>query len=484
MFLGIDIGTQSLKAVILDENLGLVGEGARAYAPLFFKQDQVEQDPRTWERALGPAIADALKEARISTTDVQAIGVAGQLDGCVAVTASGDPVANCLIWMDRRASDAMPAIDRETLHRITGIVADPSHLAAKARWIKTNLPDSDSIALYHQPVSYIVERLTGTRVIDHALASTSMVYGLRSRGYERSLLDASDLDARELPPIAEADQRAGRLNRRGSELTGLPEGIVVAVGTGDDFSAPLGAGLREFDCLSVAIGTGEVVGSLFATPTVDPHFLVETHAYPAGNYFVENPGWLSGGAVKWLMAILDIPDYAEFERLASAAPPGSEGLVFLPALTGAMAPEWHAGARGCFYGLTAKHGREHLARALLEGCGFAMRDVVERLITLGAQPKRANVIGGGSRSKVWAQIRADVLNLPVAIADYPHTSPIGAALLGGVAAGKITSLATACKALPKPSHTLEPCAASSRALEETYQRYRALFTALKPIFGN
>lgn len=484
MFLGIDIGTQSLKAVILNEKLGLIGEGARAYSPLFLKQDHVEQDPRTWERALGPSIADALDEARIGATDIEAIGIAGQLDGCVPVTSGGEPVGNCLIWMDRRASNAMPAIDRETLHRMTGVVADPSHLAAKARWINANSPDSDSIGLFHQPVSYIVERLTGTRVIDHALASTSMVYGLRSRNYEQSLLDAFDLDVGALPPIAEADQLAGRLNRCGSELTGLPEGIAVAVGTGDDFSAPLGAGLRDFDCLSVAIGTGEVVGSLFATPALDPHFLVETHAYPAGNYFVENPGWLSGGAVKWLMAILDIADYPEFEKLVSTAPPGSEGLVFLPALTGAMAPEWHAEARGCFYGLTAKHGREHLARALLEGCCFAMRDVVERLTALGAQPTRANVVGGGSRSRVWCQIRADVLNLPVAIADYPHTSPIGAALLGGVAAGKIASLSAACRTLPKPSHSLEPRAGSSRALEESYHRYRTLFTALKPIFGN
>lgn len=484
MFLGIDIGTQSLKTVILDENLSLVGEGARTYSPLFLKQDHVEQDPRTWERALGPAVADALEEAQIRPTDVRAIGVAGQLDGCVAVTSRGDPAANCLIWMDRRASNAMPAIDRATLHRLTGVVADPSHLAAKARWIKANWPDSDSIALFHQPVSYIVERLTGARVIDHALASTSMVYGLEGRSYEGSLLDAFGLDKSALPPIAEADQRAGRLNRRGSELTGLPEGIAVAVGTGDDFSAPLGAGLYDFDSVSVAIGTGEVVGSLFGTPALDPNLLVETHAYPAGNYFVENPGWLAGGAVKWLMGILGIASYAEFETLASGVPSGSEGLLFLPALTGAMAPEWHAGARGCFYGLTAKHGREHLTRALLEGCSFAMRDVVDRLVALGATPKSARIIAGGSRSSVWAQIRADVLNLPVAIADYPHTSPIGAALLGGVAAGEIASLATACRNLPKSSHALEPCVASSRKLEESYHHYRSLFVALKPVFGN
>ncbi len=483
MLLGLDIGTQSLKAVILDDELKVVGEGARAYSPLFPKQEQAEQDPRTWERALGPAIADALKGALISATDVQAVGVAGQLDGCVPVMSNGDPIGNCLIWMDRRAADAMPSVDPKVLHSLTGIVADPSHLAAKARWIKANSPDSESIAFFHQPVSYIVERLSDARVIDHALASTSMVYGLQSRSYEDVLLDAFELRAQELPPIAEADQRAGLLGKHGSELTGLPAGIPVAVGTGDDFSAPLGAGLCGFDCVSVAIGTGEVVGGLFETPALDTDLLVETHAYPAGNYFVENPGWLAGGAVKWLTGILEIADYAEFEKVASAAPSGSEGLLFLPALTGAMAPEWHAGARGGFYGLTAKHGREHFARALLEGCSFAMRDVFERLVALGAKPKKAHVIGGGSRSNLWAQIRADVLNLPVTVADYPHTSPIGAALLGGVAAGKIASLSIACANVPRPARSLEPDASSSRALDESYHRYRSLFATLKPIFG-
>jgi xylulokinase len=234
--------------------------------------------------------------------------------------------------------------------------------------------------------------------------------------------------------------------------------------------------------LSIAIGTGEVVGGIFKNPELDPALLVETHAYPAGGYFVENPGWLSGGAVNWLMGVLDIADYDEFERLAAASPPGSEGLIFLPALTGAMAPEWHAGARGSFYGITAKHGRAHFARAVLEGCGFAMRDVVDRLRAMGASPKLANILAGGSRSGVWSRIRADILGLPVAIAEYAHTSPIGAALLGGVASGKISSVRSACMRLPGPSRLVEP-SGHRQALEDSYRRYRALFDALKPLFG-
>ena len=483
MLLGIDIGTQSLKAVILDPGLRLLGQGARTYSPLCPRPGYAEQDPRTWEQALGPAIADALDDAGVKSTDIRAVGLAGQLDGCLPVSANGDPLGNCLIWMDRRASSVLESIDREALHRMTGIVADSSHLAAKARWIKANWQDTHAIDMFHQPVSYMVERLTGARVIDHALASTSMVYGLKSRNYEPELLDAFALAERELPPISEADELAGRLNARGSELTGLPKGIPVSVGTGDDFATPLGAGICDVNCVTVAIGTGEVVGGIFDTPRLDPALLVETHAYPAGNYFVENPGWLSGGAVNWLMGVLSVPRYEDFEKLAMMTTPGSEGLMFLPALTGAMAPEWHAGARGCFYGISARHGREHFARALLEGCSFAMRDVVERLIELGASPKAVNIIAGGSRSHLWAQIRADTLSLPAAVAEYPDTSPIGAALLGGVAAGEVPSLTEACDSLPKPSRFLEPRAEPSRILDESYRHYRLLFASLKPLFG-
>ena len=166
---------------------------------------------------------------------------------------------------------------------------------------------------------------------------------------------------------------------------------------------------REAGEVSVAIGTGEVVGGLFAEPVIDPHCLVETHAYPAGGYFIENPGWLAGGAVTWLKDLLGIADFESFDDLAARAPAGADGVTFLPALTGAMAPEWVAGARGCFYGLAPAHGAPHLARALLEGCGFAMRDVLMRLAELGARPTSIKLLAGGSRSSLAAQLRADIV---------------------------------------------------------------------------
>src|SRR5262249_43084873 len=238
---------------------------------------------------------------------------------------------------------------------------------------------------FHQPVSYMVERLTGMSVIDHALASMSMVYAIERRRYDPELLQRFGIEPDMLPPVAEAQAKAGPLSPAGAELTGLSAGIPVAVGTGDDFSTPLGAGLIAPGTLDVALGTGEVVGAIHRKPVIDPDALVETTAYPSGAYFLKNPGWLSGGAVVWLRGVLGFATFESFDAEAALVGPGSDRLTFLPALTGALAPEWHAGARGCFYGLTPSHGRGHLARALLEGCAFAMRDVADRLRELGVE---------------------------------------------------------------------------------------------------
>jgi len=480
MLVGVDIGTQSLKVAATDFGLTVQGAASRCYRPHFPGPDRAEQDPLLWERALRPAITDALAAAGATARQVTGLAICGQLDGCIPVDRQGEPRGPCLTWMDRRAQAELADIDKDRLHAVTGIIADASHLAAKIRWLKRH-GDSNATARYHQPVSYIVERLTGIAVIDHALASTSMLYDLRARDYDAELLSAFDATRAELPSLAQSGDCAGKLNAQGAALTGLPSGIPVAVGTGDDFSTPLGAGLIEPGEVSVAFGTGEVVGALFAEPVIDAQCLVETHAYPAGGYFVENPGWLAGGAVTWLKDLLGIESYEAFDAIAATAPPGSDGVVFLPAFTGAMAPEWIARARGCFYGLTPAHGSAHLARALLEGCGFAMRDVLARLKALGARPSSLKLLAGGSRSLLSAQLRADIAALPVLLPQHPDSSVIGAAMLAGVAAGVFADIREAARPLAAPARCIAPDPGAAAMLDQSYQRYRRLFSAVKSI---
>jgi xylulokinase len=262
----------------------------------------------------------------------------------------------------------------------------------------------------------------------------------------------------------------------------LPAGIPVAVGTGDDFSTPLGAGLLAPGRLAVVLGTGEVVGTVHPRPLLDDAGLVETHAYPGGAYFLENPGWLAGGAVAWLCELLGVDGFGALDAAAATAPPGAEGVTFIPALTGATSPEWHAEARGCIYGLTPSHGAPHLARALLEGCAFAMRDVADRLGEMGAEIRSLLLLGGGARSRLWAQMRADIMGLPAFIPQRVDTSPIGAAMLAAAAAGLVGDLRAAAELVQEPMTPLAPAAANRDAYEQAYARYRRLFRSLKPMF--
>jgi xylulokinase len=411
---------------------------------------------------------------------VRALGIAGQLDGCLAVDADGRALGPCIIWMDRRAEAEAEAVDAEELRRVTGVTRDATHMAAKIRWLKHKAPGA---ARFHQPVSYLVARLTGAQVFDRGLASTTMLYSLNSRGFAPDLLEAFGVDEDELPAIAEAHEPAGRLTPEGAELCGLPPGIVVAVGTGDDFSTPLGAGLVTPGRVACVLGTAEVVGALDDSAKIDPAGLVETHSYAGGQFYIENPGWLSGGALAWLRRLLRLADFAELDRLAAEVPPGAGGVTFLPALSGAMAPEWVASARGCFYGLAPAHDAGHLARAVLEGCAFAMRDVVERLGEMEVATEALLLLGGGARSRLWAQIRADCTGLPAQIPVVRDTSPVGAAICAAVAAGLQPDLVGCAGLVGELAETVAPEAGTRTAYDEAYAAYRRLFDSLRPMFG-
>ncbi len=477
---GLDLGTQSLKAVVCDEALAVRGHHAVGYPTRYPGPGCAEQDPRAWEAALGPAIGGALEAAGARPGDVAALAIAGQLDGCVAVDAGGAPLHPALIWQDRRAVTDAARVDARRLFALTGQVADAGHMAPKLRWLRRVRPGA---ARFHQPVSYLVERLTGAAVIDPALASTTMLLELAAARWSVELLDAFEVGAGELPALRPACAVAGGLTAEGARLTGLPAGVRVAVGTGDDFAAPIGAGVVAPGPVVCVVGTAEVVGGLAAGPVLDaaPEPMVETHAFPAGGFFVENPGWMSGGAVRWAVRLLGLSGDAELDALAAGAPPGADGVTFVPALAGAMTPVWRPHARGTLHGLAAAHDRGCVARAVLEGLACAARDVVERLGALGLPAREVLLVGGGAHSRVWGQIRADLVGVPHRVAAHADATPIGAAMIAAVAAGLAPDLAALAAQVPPPVATFAPDPRAAGPAGEAYARYRRLVEQLAPL---
>ncbi len=478
LVVGVDLGTQSCKAVVCGDDLAV--RGAHQVA---LSAGGGEQDPAEWERALAGAITGALAAARVRPGDVTALAIAGQLDGCVAVDAAGRALHPALIWQDRRAVAETALVDPDRVHAITGQIADPSHLAPKLAWLRGRV----AAARYHVPVSYLVERLTGTAAIDPAHASTTMLYDLAAGTWSRELCAAFAIDpSRELPAVAPTCAIAGALHASGAALTGLPVGTPVAVGTGDDFATPLGAGIAAPGPVAVALGTAEVVGAIATTPIFDrpaarSHAptrwrtladpMVETHAFPTGAYFIEHPGWLSGGAIRWATRLLGVADDAALDRLAAST--SSDGVTFVPALAGAMTPTWRPEQRAALHGLAARHGPAHIARAVLEGLAFACRDVVDRLAALGLPTHEVIALGGGSASATWLQLRADILGRPHRVAARADSSAIGAAMIAAVAIGHIADLHAAAALAPPPVRTFAPAAERS-SLDQAYERYQDL----------
>lgn len=478
--LGIDIGTQSLKAVVHGDDMAMLGSGSVAYQPTSPQPGWAEEDPQLWLDALRPAIGRALAAAEVDPADIRAIAVCGQLDGCVPTNSGGRAMAPAILWMDRRAAAMLAELDTAIVRERCGLVLDATHMGGKIAWLSQHLENRQRVAVWHQPVSFLVEALTGARTMSHSLASTTMLYDLHKRDWSDGLGELFGTRRSELPALAAETAVAEGLSAAGAELTGLPAGLPVAVGTGDDFSNLIGCGVTAPGVAAVSLGTAEVVGTLHDKVVIDPQMLVETHRFIGGTTHLGNPGWLSGGAVRWAAGVLGAPDDAAFMALAAEAEPGCGGLVFLPALTGAMAPKWLAEARGSFVGLTTSHGRAEMARAVLEGNAFAMRDVLDRLVALGAKIDHVRLAGGGARSTLWAQMRADLMQLPVEALTASDASATGAAVLAAVAAGLYPDVAAAAAALDLKAETIAPDAGRAAVHDEAYRRYRTVFAALEP----
>ena len=486
--IGCDVGSQSLKGVLVDAD-GVTVTGASATYELSFPHPGwAEQDPEDWLRALRAVISALLERGGVAAGDVGALGLASQVDGVVAVDAQGRHLRPAIIWMDRRAEPQRRAlggrIPEERIFDLTGLNLDSSHVAPKILWLRDEEPEAyREASSFLLPGSYLVHRLTGERVVDYSNASSTMLYDVRSRGWSEEMLSAADLVADELGRVAPAEEVAGVLSRSAAREVGLDPGTKVVVGCGDEHGACLGAGLVVPDLICDITGTAEPVCAAADEPVFDETGLVETHAHADSRlWLIENPGFVSGGSVRWYSDNVARVGYDEMTREAEGVPAGSEGLVFLPCLSGAMTPTWNGNARGVFHGLSMRHGLAHMTRAVFEGCAFGFRDIVDRFGEMGIGGEEVRVVGGGADSPFWCQIKADATGRTLRALKSREATATGAAMLAGVAEGTYASLDAAAEGLVELGAGYEPNAADRAAYDEAYGLYRAAYAALEPVF--
>jgi xylulokinase len=481
LVVGVDVGSQGTCLSAFTPDGERVGTTHQPYPVSYPRPGWAEQDPRAWLDAMRVGFA----ALGVDLARVAAISFASQLDGLVAVDAAGDPVAPAIIWMDRRA-DALcdeAGMSPEAWYEKSGCNLDGSHVAAKVAWHQRNGEPADRYLL---PGAYLLRVAAGVDVVDAANASSTMALDPRTLTWDEDLLAAFDIDPARLPKVVGSDDVVGEVTSDFAERTGLLPGTVVVAGCGDEMGATLGAGVVEPGVVCDVLGTAEPVCAVTAEPMLDPTRVTECHPHAAPRrWLLENPGWASGASYRWFRDELGGSDYDELNELAATVPPGSDGVVFVPWMGGAMAPAWDADARGGWYGLTPAHHRAHLCRSLLEGSAYALRDVIDAIRGAGLDVERIVCVAGGARSALVRQMRADVTGVPVGWSEDVETTARGAAMLASVGAGFHDDVASAASAMSRPAaDTHEPKDAAREQLEDGYRRYRRLFESLSPAFAD
>jgi xylulokinase len=497
--LGCDIGSQGVKVLLVSSAGDLLGESGAGYDIDYPRPTWAEQSAEAWLAALTEALAALKAVTGFQPDQIRAIGLDAQVDGVVPIDAAGRPLRPAIIWMDRRAvaqcDAAGRSVDPARLFQLSGLNLDASHVAPKIRWLADHQTDIfDRTYRFLLPCSYVAYALTGELAVDYSNASSTLLMDMRSRSWSGELCAAFGVDPARLPPIAPATAVLGHLRPAMAERLGLRLGTPVMVGSGDEHAACLGAGVVRPGLVADIAGTAEPVCAASPGPVLDPTGLVETHCHAdPDTWLLENPGFVSGANYRWFrdhFAPLEVAAasqgrvsaYDLLDDLAAAAPPGSAGLVMLPCLMGAMAPAWNASARGTFVGFTLAHGREHFVRAILEASAYAVRDIVDQMRRMGLPLASMRVVGGGARSRLWRQIKADVTGLPVALTQTVETTALGAAMLALVGAGAYESLAQSADHVVRIVETLDPDPGTQKRYEDYYQLYRAAYFALVPVF--
>jgi xylulokinase len=499
--IGCDVGSQGTNAALYSVDGTLVASAYEPHRLAFPRPAWAEQDPEDWTRALHATIARLVKTVPEGPSAVKALSFGSQLDGIVICDSRGRPLRPALIWMDRRAEAEAAALAEQIspadFYHHVGVNLDSSHAAFKAMWVREQEPETFAqAARVMPPGSYVARKAAGVLAVDFSNASSLALLDPRSLTWSQPVLDLVGLDPGLLPELAPSIQPVGKVDAAFADATGLSPDTMVVLGCGDEMAATLGGrrvhggrGLRRR-----GHGRAGVRGVRAAQRGSDDACRVPP-ARRSRWVAAREPGFVSGGSLRWWRDEFGIGEkeaeargagdaYDLLTQTAARIAPGSEGLVFLPCLQGAMAPEWNGAARGVFYGLSLAHTRAHLLRALLEGSAFALRDVLEAMRGAGLGVHRITIVGGGAKGPLWRQIKADVTGLPVRVPRNVETTAAGAAIIAAVGSGECPGIGQAVASFVtfEPDEH-EPDAENRDAYEDAYRLYREVYFALKPVFG-
>jgi xylulokinase len=488
--LGLDISTTSAKALLIDANGQVLDSASRALSLSSPKPLWSEQDPADWWDGIQSAIRQVLKRANVSGQEIAAVGLTGQMHGLVMLDGKGNVIRPAMLWNDQRTGSQCDEIrkrlGKETLIQITGNDALTGFTAPKILWVQQIEPEKwDRCRQILLPKDYIRFKLTGDYALDKAGGAGTLLFNIKKRSWSDRVLSALEISKDLLPTTYEGPETTGFVDQSAAAATGLKEGTPVVGGGGDQAAQAVGVGAIEPGIVALTLGTSGVVFAATESPLVEPQGRLHAfcHAVPDRWHFM-GVMLSAAGSLQWYRDNLaSETTYDELLEEAGHVSPGSEGLLFLPYLSGERSPYPDPLARGAWVGLTLRHTRSHITRSVLEGVAFGIKDNFSLIKQSGlGKINQVRISGGGARSLIWRQIIADILNVELVTVNTTEGAAYGAALLAAVGSGFYESAFEACSAAIEVTGKTVPDRSVIDSYEKVYNRYKALYPALAQEF--
>ena len=497
VYLGIDIGTSGTKTLAIRENGRIVASATFEYPLSSPRPGWSEQDPEDWWQASARSVRKVLRDGRIKPASVAGIGLSGQMHGSVFLDRNHQVIRPALLWNDQRTAAECDEIERRAggRRKLIRMVANPAltgFTAPKILWLRNNEPRRfDRTRQVLLPKDYVRFRLTGEFATEVSDASGTLLLDVKRRKWSHRLLGQLELDPDLLPAVYESEDVSGTLSRSAAKKLGLPEGVPVVGGAGDQAAGAVGNGIVRRGVISATMGTSGVVFAHSEGIETDPLGRVHTFCHAVrGQWHVMGVVLSAGGSLQWYRNQLGeaavtaarrkkIDPYELLTAEAARAPAGSEGLYFLPYLTGERTPHADPHARGAWVGLSLRHGRPHLVRSVIEGATYAMRDCLEIIKGMNIPVREIRVSGGGARSRFWRQMQADIYGNKVVTINAEEGPAYGVALLAAAGTGAYKDVVEACNATIRVVDSTPVHQPTRRQYNRVYPQYGQLYRSLK-----
>lgn len=490
--IGSDVGTSGTKTVLFDQTGKIIATAFKDYPLYQPKNGWAEQQPEDWANAVMQTIKEVVEKSNIGAENIKGVGLSGQMHGLVLLDKDNNVLRKSIIWCDQRTQtecdEITEKIGKERLVEITANPAITGFTASKIMWIKNNEPEIwAKTAHILLPKDYVRFALTGEFITDVSDASGMQLMKISERDYSDEVLEKLGIDKKLLPKIIESAQVGGRISKQAAKKCALIEGTVVAGSAGDQAAAAIGNGIVEGGIVSCNIGTSGVVFAHTENTLIDAKGRVHTFCHAVENkWHVMGVTQGAGLSMKWFKDNFYAREDKELDDVyklinedIAEISIGAEGLIYLPYLMGERTPHLDADAKGVFFGLTPRHTRKHLVRAVMEGVSYSLLDCLNIVLELGEKPKEIRVGGGGAKSKLWKQMIADIFGCVAVTTNSGEAGALGAAILAGVASGVFESVVSACKGMIKITEKYIPDSEKTQEYQKFYRIYSGLYNSLK-----